>query len=760
MPRTARGHGGKQGGRLATAFGRSIIGRLASLPGILVVVLVALIAIAPPSLVGTSTERIGFLIFDAYQRLAPRPYQTVPVKVVDIDEETVRRLGQWPWPRTDIANLTDALAEAGAATIAFDIVFAEPDRTSPRLLAERLQVDEQSRAALRAMPDNDEVLARSIAQAPVVAGAFLTHDARNARIAAKAGFAVSGSPPTGLARFDNAIGPLPPLAEAARGIGFVSIVPDSDAIVRKAPLVARNGDNLLPSLSVEALRVAQGAGSFILKASDGSGEMGGAGQMVSMKVGTFEVPTTPSGELWIHYSEPVAGRVVPAWKILSGALSAEDMRREFEGHVVFVGAGAIGLRDLVSTPLQDRELGVMVHAQAAEQMIQGHFLIRPDWAPGLELVLLLVLGIGLAAILPRLGALRGALVGGLAIAALAGGSWYAFSAHRFLLDPTWPAMAVALAYLVQTILTFYREERQRAYIHDAFDRYLSPELVKRIADDPHLLELGGAEREMSILFCDIRSFSRISEKLTPQELIAFMVRFLTPMTDLLLAHKATIDKYIGDAILAFWNAPLDDPDHHLNAAQAALTMQKELKLLNQRMIERGDGSWPGDVKIGIGLNSGLCCVGNIGSQRRLSYSLIGDPVNLASRLEGLSKLYGVQIVMGADMHEHLPGFATLPLDCVRVVGRDAPEHIHALIGDAAVAGDEAFRAVAARHQAMLDAYHAQEFAAAAALLADNEQPAAAFGLTTLNLLYASRLEAFARTPPPSAWDGVYEVRSK
>jgi adenylate cyclase len=745
---------------LATAIDSERIRRLASLPGILVVLAVALIALAPPSLVGSSTERIGFLIFDAYQRLAPRPYAEVPVKVVDIDEETVRRFGQWPWPRTDIARMTEALADAGAAVITFDIVFSEPDRTSPPALANRLPVDDRARAALRAMPDNDEALAEALPQAPVVAGFFLTHDERRSTVAPKAGFAISGSEPDELPEFRNAVPPLPRIAGAAQGLGFVSIVPDSDAIVRKVPLVARNGDSLVPALSVEALRVAQGAGSFVLKSSDGSGELGSGGEMVSMKIGAFEVPTTPAGELWVHYSEPVAERVMPAWKILSGALSPEEMRRKFEGRIVFVGAGAIGLRDLVSTPLQDRELGVMVHAQAAEQMILGHYLVRPDWAPGLELALLLALGIGLAAVLPRLGALRGALVGGLAIALLGWGSWYAFSAHRFLLDPTWPALAVALAYLVQTILTFYREERQRAYIHHAFDRYLSPELVNRIADDPHLLELGGAERDMSVLFCDIRSFSRISERLTAEEVIAFLVRFLTPMTDLLLSHKATIDKYIGDAILAFWNAPLDDPDHHLHAAQAALAMQSELKALNRKMIERGDGTWPGEVKIGIGLNSGLCCVGNIGSERRLSYSLIGDPVNLASRLEGLSKLYGVDIVIGAELQRHLPGFATLPLDCVRVVGRDSPERIFALMGDQAVAREERFLAIAARHQAMLDAYHAREFEAAAALLAENEQPAAAFGLTALTLLYAQRIEEFTRRPPPPDWDGVFDIRSK
>jgi len=751
---------GKQGGRLAITNDRKPFEGLRSLPGVLVVLLIALIAVAPPSIVGSSTHRLGLLVFDAYQRVKPRLYEAAPVKIVDIDEESVRRLGQWPWPRTDIARLTDKLTEAGAAVIAFDVVFSEPDRTSPRALAQKLSVDEASRRALQNMPDNDAVLAQSFSKAPVVAGFFLTHDPTNAQILPKAGFAISGTAPTSVPEFSNAVVPLLALSQASTGEGFVSIVPDSDAIVRKAPLLANNGGNLVPSLSVEALRVAQQAGSLIVKTSDGSGEIGSGGDVVSTKVGSFEVPTTPSGELWMHYTAPVPERVVPAWKILTGSMPTNDMRRQFDGQIVFVGAGAIGLRDLVSTPVQDRELGVMVHAQAVEQMILGHFLVRPDWAPGLELTLLLLLGIGLAMVLPRLGALRGALVGGLAIAGLFVGSWYAYSAHRFLLDPTWPALAVVFAYLVQTILTFYREEKRRAYIHHAFDRYLSPELVKRIAADPHLLELGGAEREMSVLFCDIRSFSRISERLTAPEVIAFLVRFLTPMTDLLLAHKATIDKYIGDAILAFWNAPLDDPDHRIHAARAALAMQEELRRLNERMIKRGDGSWPGDVRIGIGLNSGMCCVGNIGSERRLSYSLIGDPVNLASRLESLSKFYGVPIVIGSDLRSHLNEFATLQLDCVRVVGRDGPETIYALLGDEKLARNGQFLAVAAKHAAMLEAYHQKRFEAAAELVAENEQPGAVFGLTALNLLYADRLQEFKNQPPPEDWDGVYDVRSK
>ena len=709
----------------------------------------------------TAVDRLGLLLFDSYQRAAPRPYEPTPVRVVDIDEETIRRLGQWPWPRSDIARLTDRLTEAGAATIAYDIVFSEADRTSPARIAERLARDGQGGAALSALarlPDHDTVLAQAFARGPVVAGYFLVQTGGGKVPEPKVGMAVAGSPPQGpIARYAQAIQSLPQLSEAAQGAGFLSLPGDGDGIVRKAPLLALAGESLLPSLALDAVRQAQGAGAIIVKTSDGSGEGGGAaGQLVSLKAGQFEVPVTADGALWLHYTRPEPSRTIPAWKVLSGELSQEQLEETFAGTIVFVGAGAIGLRDLVSTPLGNRELGVMVHAQAAEQMILGKFLVRPDWAPGLERALLLVLGLGMALALPGLGAVRGAVLGLVLVGGMAWGSWYGFSQRGFLLDPTWPVLALVLSYMVETALTFYREERRRAYIHHAFDRYLSPELVQRIADDPGRLELGGEEREMTVLFCDIRGFSRLSESLEPKQIIDFLIAFLTPMCDLLLARKATIDKFIGDAILAFWNAPLDDPDQHANAARGALVMLSRLEALNR---EQPPG-WPGEVKIGIGLNSGLCCVGNMGSAQRLSYSLIGDTVNLASRIEGLTKYYGVPVAMGSALAERLPGFALLELDRVRVVGRDAPETVFALLGDESMAGSEHFAEIRARHDAMLAAFRAQDWQGARRGLAALASHAPAFGLSPLYALYAERVAALVLDPPRGDWDGVFAAKEK
>jgi adenylate cyclase len=731
------------------------------LAGLAAVTIVALLQLAHvPAL-----DRIGLLLFDSYQRAAPRAYEDAPVRIVDIDEETIRRLGQWPWPRTDIARLTQRLADAGASAIAYDIVFAEPDRTSPARIAERMRRDGGNGPAIAAMaglPDHDAVLAAAFAKAPVVTGYFLLNGKRGPTVAPKAGLAIAGSPPQGaIVRYAGAIEPIAPLNAAATGSGFISLKGDSDSIVRRAPLLAMQNGELLPSLALDALRVAQGAGSIIVKTSDGSGETRGApGDVVSVKVGAFEVPATRDGSLWMHYTKPQPDRVIPAWKILSGAMPPAEMAQVFGGRIVFVGAGAIGLRDLVSTPLEDRTLGVMVHAQAVEQMVLGRFLTRPDWAEGLERSLLLVLGLGMALLLPRLGAAKGAVLGAVLIGAMLWGSWHAFARWHFLLDPTYPVIGLAAGYVVESALAYYREERRRAYIHHAFDRYLSPELVKRIADDPHLLELGGEEREMTVLFCDIRSFSRISESLTPKDVIRFLISFLTPMCDILLARKATIDKFIGDAILAFWNAPLDDPDQHENAARGALEMVARLESLNREMRAQTGQPWPGEVKIGIGLNTGLCCVGNMGSAQRLSYSLIGDTVNLASRIEGLTKYYGVPIAIGSALHSRLPGFAMLELDRVRVVGRDAPEAIFALLGDETLARDPRFMELATTHAVMLADYRGQDWDDAMQVLGLLDALGASFGMAQTYALYRARIEDYARNPPGADWDGVFRATEK
>lgn len=725
------------------------------LAGLLVVAIIGALQFANIA----ATDRFGLMVFDAYQRAAPRVYEDAAVRIIDIDEESIERLGQWPWPRTQIAELTDRLAEAGVAAIAFDIVFAEADRTSPDQIAAQIEeANPELAATLTGLQPNDSVLADSFALSPVVNGFFLVREKRGEVLELPSGMATLGSPPAYMQPdYQGVIQPLPELRGAPSGLGSLSIEKDADGVVRRAPLIFLHRGELVPSLSVEALRVAQGADATLVKTSDGSGEMRGlSGAVLSVKTGDFTAPTNDVGEMWLHYTEAAPQRTIPAWQIMASDKQAADLAPAVEGQIVFIGASAIGLRDLVTTPLQESAPGVSIHAQAVEQMILGAFLTRPDWARGLELFALILLGGALALILPKVGALWGACLGLTGIAASAGGSWYAFTGQQFLLDPTFPIAALVMVYAVQTLMGFYQEERQRSYIHKAFDRYLSPEMVRQIAANPDKLQLGGEEREMTVLFCDVRGFSRISEQYEPQEVINFLTGFLTPMCDILIANKATVDKFIGDAILAFWNAPLDDPDHFKNGARAALAMNAALRELNQTMPLKDGQIWPDTVKIGIGINAGLCCVGNMGSQQRLSYSLIGDTVNIASRFEGLTKQYGIDILIGSALAEQLDGFALLELDRVKVVGREAPDTVYALLGDeAAQIGD-----LAAIHSEFLADYRAQEFDKATAQLSENASQYEQAGLANLHTIMLARIRQLQTVPPGSNWDGVFEATEK
>lgn len=744
-----------------------------ALAGLAVLALVSLLQFSGAA----PLERVRMQVFDAYQIAAPRSnVGDNLVAVVDVDEESIERLGQWPWPRTELAELNRRLGQAGAASVAYDVVFSEPDRTSPSEIAARyaqmgrgLALSEE----FAALPSHDSLFAMSFAQVPVVTGFFLEAAERGRNIEPKASFTLHGTMPTRHVKsYEGALQPLLELETAATGNGSLSLESDADGIVRRVPLVAIHRQTLVPGLSLEAVRVARSSGSPNLLTSDGSGENSSApGSAVAVRIDGTEIPVNDAGEMWVHYPEAGTRAMLPAWQIITGAMDDDTLAQAVGGKVVFIGGSATGLQDLVSTPMSQRIAGVTVHAAAAEQILSGHFLERPDWAIGLERVLVLLLGGLLALLLPRFGAAKGALAALAGIGLVLVGSWLAFTRVNYLLDPTFIVLAIAAIYAVQTVAVFYREEKQRSYIHSAFDRYLSPEIVRQIASDPGALELGGEEKDMSVMMCDIRGFSRISERYSPREVIDFLIGFLTPMSDILLERRATLDKYIGDAILAFWNAPLDDPDHHHNAARAALDMIAKTEELNRKNSSRSGGLvegpegelmvWPGDVKIGIGLNSGLCCVGNMGSRQRLSYSLIGDTVNVAARLEGLTKQYGVPIALGNALAAQLEGsFATIELDHVRVVGRDAPAIVHALLGDEEALATKSFVRLSTAHKAMLAAYRTQNWDMAEAALIDGFPEYDAFGIVALHELFMQRISALRDSPPEQGWDGVFQATQK
>lgn len=712
----------------------------------------------PPPLV-----ELRHLVFDSYVRLEPRKYQPVPVRIVDLDDASLARLGQWPWPRTLVAKLVDRLTTLGAAAIIFDIVFAEPDRTSPRHVLEdmaELPVDDPLVKRIEGLPDHDPVLAAAMKRANVVLGFVFNHQVGPRAPAAKASFATVGDDPRPfVAHYSGAVVNLPILEAAAAGNGSMNDVLDLDGITRRVPLVLAYDNKLYPSLAAEALRVAQGARTYIVKSSGANStrSFGERTGIDSIKIGQLVVPTDANGEVWLHDTGHVQARFVPAWKVLASDFDAAAIK----DHIVFIGTSAAGLLDLRSTALEPAAPGVEVHAQLVEQVLLGDWLSRPDWAHGLELLYMLAIGLFLTIRLPKVGPQWAAAVGMAALGAALGGSLYAYSQYRLLIDPVFPSIVVLLVYLSSSAILYLRTEGERRRVRVAFSRYLAPTLVTQLANSPERLKLGGEMREMTLMFCDIRGFTTISERFDAQGLTSFINRFLTPMTDVILASHGTIDKYMGDAIMAFWNAPLDDPEHVAHACHAALAMRAKLVELNDQWRQEAeeDRKPYSDVHIGIGINTGVCCVGNMGSDQRFDYSVLGDDVNLASRLEGQSKTYGVDIVMGERTAAVAPSLATLELDLIRVKGKTHPVHVFALLGDETMATTDAFAGLRRKHDALIAAYRGQDWRAARAHL-DACRGQAPATLEALYALYEERIAAFERTPPATDWDGVYVALTK
>jgi adenylate cyclase len=587
---------------------------------------------------------VRFLVFDRYQQLSPREYKPVPVKVISIDEESLRKFGQWPWPRHYISNLVDNLTAMGAGAIGFDIVFAEPDRTSPNRILQDWQIGQPERDALqpllKSIADHDQLLATSLRASPSVLGIiFQSGDFRPLNLPRKAGFAGHSDVIAAIPQFDNATRNLPVLEEAAAGFANFSYVPERDGIVRRMPLLSKIGDSVIPTISIEALRIAQGASTIVARSVNASGEyrLGALYGLHLLRVGAVEIPMAADTRFWVHYTKEEPSRTIPAWKVL---LEPESIADQIDGHIVLLGATAAGLRDLRATPLANGVPGIYVHAQALEQMILGEFLIRPGWADAAEFLGLLILGLIFVFLLPLLGPLPCAGIGIIGAIGAATGSWFAYSEAQLLVDPLYPAVGALMVYLVVTTTQYLLSERERRRVRSTFGRYLSPALVSRMAESGEEPQLGGELRPLTLFFCDIRGFTPILESMTPIQLTQFINKFLTPMTDIVLKTGGTIDKYMGDAIMAFWNAPVDVPEHARRAVDAALEMRERLEELAPQWQAEADGRAMPPVRIGMGINTGDCVVGNMGSDARFDYSCLGDTVNTASRLEGQSKMYG------------------------------------------------------------------------------------------------------------------------
>ncbi len=674
-------------------------------------------------------------VHDARLRTQTPTAEHPDVLIVDIDERSLAALGRWPWPRDQVAQLLDSLFDRyGVRSVTFDMVFAEPDG------------------------QRDQALVRALRDRPVVLGYYLTSDRQGERHGQLPQPVISLEDPAQRIRATrwNGYGAnLPTLADAAPRAGFFNAITDEDGVVRALPLLADVDGLYYESLALATFRTA-----FQVPAVLPSwGSRSAAGRSLTgltlpvPGVGNVTLGVDGRAAAWVPYrgpGGPLAGsfRYVSAVDVLQGRVAPQAMRQR----IVLVGTTAPGLLDLRNTPVGQAYPGVEVHANLIAGMLDGRWLQRPDYAEGLELVQLLVIGLALAVALPLISATASLLLATAVAAGVTAANTWFFQAHGQILPLASTLVLVAVLLLMNMSYGYLSESRSRRRLATLFGHYVPRELVREMYRDPERYSMQAQSRHLTVMFCDMRGFTTLSETLQPAALQQLLNKVFSRLTLRIQNQRGTIDKYMGDCVMAFWGAPVPSVQHAADAVQAALDMSAEVIDINAEQQAQGLPT----IGVGIGLSTGDMMVGDMGSDIRRSYTVIGDAVNLGSRLEGLSRVYGVDIIASHATRQATPGFLWLELDRVRVKGREQPETIHTPLAALAQAS-ELDQARVERWQRFLALWRGQDWDGAEALiaqlLAENEKNA-------LYQLYAQRLTSVRYKKVPADWDGVTDFDSK
>ncbi len=706
-------------------------------------------------------ETIQLLEYKLYDVFLEKVHSTetsgVPV-IVDIDDKSLKHFGQWPWPRYRMALLLEKIRRAGALAVGLDILFAEPDRTSPSILKQELKRDLELDIGFSGLPqglmDHDELLAGILEQGPYVLGYSFTfqqaaeEEAAHPALPVLAAAVVSG-PRAGpienyLFQAQDVVPPLPNLLQSSPGAGYMNTLADKDGILRRTPLFIAYKDSIYPQLGLAVLLQAF-AGTIpdpVIKTTRGGVE--------SLKIKNTIIPLQANGSLLLNYRGP--SKTFP---YISSADILQDQwdPQEVRGKIVFIGTSASGLKDIRISPLDQTYPGVEAHATIVDNILSQDFISRPDWTPGLELVSILVFGL-LTTLLIGVSSPRYTLPAALLAGLLAWqGSVRSLDQLNIWISPSFPLITLIANFSMLNLLKFRLSEKDKRFFRSAFSKYVSKAVVDQLAESPDKLSLKGEEKEMSILFADIRGFTSISEQLSPVQVTHLLNEYFTPMTRIITSNLGTLDKFIGDAVMAFWNAPLNVPDHRSLAIRSALDMLAAVQELNLTFQD----TFGVQIQIGIGVHCGLCRVGNMGSSDLFDYTIIGDNVNLASRLEGLSKFYGVELIASEDALQDPPeGVLVQDLDLVRVMGKTRPVRIYGLYAADRDAAAPSREEIDLHHQA-LQHYRAKDFSEA---LKRFKKLAEEYSERKMYALYQDRCRLFLKEPPGEDWDGVFIHESK
>jgi adenylate cyclase len=689
--------------------------------------------------------------------------------IVAIDEKSLSELGRWPWPRTTIAKLTDTLQEYGAKVVGFDIVFAEPDANSSLTTVAQLS-KEVKRVGItdsrvigmleekQKLADTDAALAHSIEKAKNVTLGYFFHITKKEVAHLTEKEIAVGEKATANSRFQMvrerkganeaplihayaAQPSLPQLSEVAENSGYFNAFPDSDGVIRWSPLAIKCRDNYYTSMALALVVQYLDWPMLALNLA----EFGVDG----INLDKLQIPTDESGRMLISYMGPA--KTFPHYSV-SDIINGRLPPGALKGKIALVGATATGIYDMRVTPFSAVYPGVEIHANVIDNILHGNFLIHSGWTKFLDVCTVIVVGLIMGVAVPRMKAVAGIILSLILIGAFVFANTAIFIKYNVWMNLIYPVLTMVTIYLGITIYRYVTEEREKKKIRGAFQYYLTASVVNEILKDPSKLKLGGDKKNLSVLFSDIRGFTSISEKLSPEELVRFLNEYLTAMTDIVFKYDGLLDKYIGDAVMAVFGAPLDQPDHAVRACRTAVEMMAELQRLKEKWAAEGRG----DVDIRIGVNSGEMVVGNMGSEMRFDYTVMGDSVNLASRLEGTNKEYKTNVMISEFTYELVKDeLYCRELDAVRVVGKKLPVRIYELLCDRKDSGQ--CQEFVGRFDAGLTKYREGRWDDAISAFKSvlevkpGDYPAE---------LYIKRCEDLKANPPEGVWDGVFTLTKK
>ena len=620
-------------------------------------------------------NRLDFLFFDtrfnASSSFSGAQDDAPHIVILDIDEQSLAAEGRWPWSRYKLAELVRLLAEYGAVVVAFDVVFSEPERNPVTETANRLnehQVDWVPPEEWKSITDGDVNFAGALPETDVVLGYFFQDDAtvQGGQLPEPV-YSLDGDAlhrMVSITRVGYSAN-LPEFQKAAAGGGFVSVFTDPDGVIRRSPLVIRYGNDLYPSLALSTVMTYL----FADNAGISTTNLGAVDVLTGITVGGQFARTDANGQVIVPYAGPRESFTY---------LSATDVLRKkadaslLEGSVVLVGTSAIGLADLRATPVGTQFPGVEVHANIIRSLLSGDFPYRPEWEAGATLTTLVLIGILLSLVLPKLGPVAALITSAVTLGVVIAGNFYLWDQYHLDL----PVAAIILLVLTLTLLNlgygYLRENASRRLLKGMFNQYVPEAHIERMLEDPDAYHFLGESKEMTVLFSDIRSFTSISENLSAADLKNLLNRYFTPVTKVIFDHDGTIDKYVGDMVMAFWGAPVSDEAHAQKAVKAALKMQDITRQLRKEFADEG---MP-EIHIGVGLNTGVMNVGDMGSSYRRAYTVLGDAVNLGSRLESITKFYNAEILTSEETMKQSPDVLFRYVDLIQVKGKEEPVAVY------------------------------------------------------------------------------------